>query len=167
MQWWEILLLVLVIVVAILAVLYFVGRKLQKKQDEAQQTMDKMKQSVEAFIIEKAKKKMEEANFPKAAIDQVPWYLKGRKWPMAKCKVGPQIIWLIVDGPVYKTLPTNKSVRIEISGAYITGYSTGKKGAKQPVDAKTRAKEKKAKEKEAKALEKAKANTLKEAKKVK
>lgn len=132
MEWWEIVIIVLLALVAVLAVLYFVGRKLQKKQNEANSIMEKTRQYVDALVIEKKKMKLEDAHFPKAAIDQTPKFLRGRKWPMAKVKVGPQIVTLICDGKIYKTLPTNKLVRLEISGAYITGYGNGKNGSSKP-----------------------------------
>lgn len=132
----EIVLLVLGIVVAILVVLYFVGRKLQKKQDEANAAMEQQKQTVNAFIIDKKKMKLKDANFPAAAMKQVPWYMKNSKMPMAKVKIGPQIITMICDPAVFKTLPTKKSLNITIAGAYITAYSTGKKGDKKAAPAK-------------------------------
>ena len=84
------------------------------------------------MIIDKKKMKLSEANFPKAASEKIPFYLKARKLPMAKVKVGPQIITMLVDTNVYKTLPVKRNMRLEISGAYILGYNTAKKGEKKP-----------------------------------
>ena len=50
---------------------------------------------------------------------------------MAKVKVGPQIVTMLCDGNVFKTLPTKRNLKLEISGAYILGYSTAKKGEKK------------------------------------
>ncbi len=65
-------------------------------------------------------------------MDSVPFYLKHRKLPMAKVKVGPQIVTMLCDGTVFKTLPVKRNMKLEISGAYILGYSTAKKGEKKP-----------------------------------
>ncbi len=129
---WEIVFTVLAIVAVILVILYFVGRKLQKKQDEANTVMEQTKQTVSALIIDKKKLKMKDANFPAAAVAQIPWYLRGSKFPMAKVKVGPQITTLICDPKVFKALPVKKVVKIEVAGAYITSFSTAKKGEKKP-----------------------------------
>lgn len=135
MTWYEILFIVLAAVIAILVILYFIGRRLQKKQDEAAVAMEQQKVSVNAFIIDKKKMKMKDANFPAAAMKQVPWYLKNSKMPMAKVKVGPQITTMICDPSIFKTLPTKKSVNITIAGAYITAYSTGKGSGKKQASA--------------------------------
>ena len=123
---------VVLVVAAILVGLFFLGRHLQKKQGEAQKAIDQNRQTVQAYVIDKKKMKLSEANFPKAASEKIPFYLKTRKLPMAKVKVGPQIITMLVDTNVYKTLPVKRNLRLEISGAYILGYNTAKKGEKKP-----------------------------------
>ena len=123
---------VVLVVAAILVGLFFLGRHLQKKQGEAQKAIDQNRQTVQAYVIDKKKMKLSEANFPKAASEKIPFYLKTRKLPMAKVKVGPQIITMLVDTNVYKTLPVKRNMRLEISGAYILGYNTAKKGEKKP-----------------------------------
>ena len=118
-------------VILVVVGLYFLGRKLQKKSDESQKFIDQNRQMVSAFVIDKKKMKLSEANFPKGSFDKVPFYLKYRKLPMAKVKVGPQIVTMLCDGNVFKTLPTKRNLKLEISGAYILGYSTAKKGEKK------------------------------------
>ncbi len=122
---------VILVVAVILVGLYFLGRKLQKKSDESQKMIDQNRQMVSAFVIDKKKMKLSEANFPKGSFDKVPFYLKYRKLPMAKVKVGPQIVTMLCDGNVFKTLPIKRNMKLEISGAYILGYSTAKKGEKK------------------------------------
>ena len=122
---------VILVVAVILVGLYFLGRKLQKKSDESQKMIDQNRQMVSAFVIDKKKMKLSEANFPKGSFDKVPFYLKYRKLPMAKVKVGPQIVTMLCDGNVFKTLPSKRNMKLEISGAYILGYSTAKKGEKK------------------------------------
>ena len=123
---------VVLVVAAIIVGLFFLGRHLQKKQGEAQKAIDQNRQTVQAYVIDKKKMKLSEANFPKAASEKIPFYLKARKLPMAKVKVGPQIITMLVDSAVYESLPVKRNMHLEISGAYILGYNTAKKGEKKP-----------------------------------
>ena len=123
---------VVIIVILVLVGLYFLGRKLQKKQAASQQMIEQNRQQVSALIIDKKKMKLTDSTLPKAAVNEVPFYLKMRKMPMVKVKIGPQIATLLCDGKVFKTLPLKKMVKIEIAGAYILGYSTAKKGERKP-----------------------------------
>lgn len=123
---------VVIIVIIVLVGLYFLGRKLQKKQVASQEMIEQNRQQVSALIIDKKKMKITDSTLPKAAVNQVPFYLKMRKMPMVKVKIGPQIATLLCDGKVFKSLPVKKMVKIEIAGAYILGYSTAKKGDRKP-----------------------------------
>lgn len=166
MTWWEIVLVVLVSIVAVLAILVLIGRRLQKKQDETSKTMEAVKQTVSALVIDKKKMKIKEANLPKSATDQIPWYMKAGKYPMAKIKVGPQIMTLFCDPTVFKALPLKTLVKLDISGAYITAFSTGKKGdKKKTAPAPLTAKEKRAKKKAERAAARAAKKQDKEAEK--
>lgn len=118
-------------VALILVGLYFLGSKLQKKQNESQQMIQQNRQTVSAMIIDKKKIKITESNLPKQAIDSVPRYMKLRKLPMVKVKIGPQILTLLCDGKVFENIPLKKMVKLEIAGAYILGFSTAKKGEKK------------------------------------
>ena len=119
---------VLIVLILVFVALYFIGRHLQKKQNESQAMIDQNRQTVSAYIIDKKKMKLSESNLPKAALSEVPWYMKARKLPMVKVKVGPQIATMICDADAYKTIPLKKTVKIEVAGAYILSYSTAKKG---------------------------------------
>ena len=123
---------VVIIVILVLVGLYFLGRKLQKKQVASQEMIEQNRQQVSALISDKKKMKITDSTLPKAAVNQVPFYLKMRKMPMVKVKIGPQIATLLCDGKVFKSLPVKKMVKIEIAGAYILGYSTAKKGDRKP-----------------------------------
>ncbi len=121
---------VVIVVALILVGLYILGNKLQKKQSESQALIQQNKQIVSGMVIDKKKMKLTDSNMPKQVIDGVPWYLKMRKFPMAKVKVGPQFLTLICDGSVYENLPLKRMIKLEVAGAYITGFSTAKKGEK-------------------------------------
>lgn len=123
---------VVLAIAAIVAILYFVGRRLQKKQNESQQIIEQNRQKITAFIIDKKKAKISEANFPKSVMEQVPRRMKWMKLPLVKLKSGPQIVTMFCDKQVFDALPLKKQVQLEISGGYILGFSTGKKGEKKP-----------------------------------
>ena len=122
---------ILFVIALILTGMYFLGRKLQKKQSESQRMIQQNRQTVSAMIIDKKKIKITESNLPKQAIESVPRYMKLRKLPMAKVKVGPQILTLLCDPKVFDNLPVKKIVKLEVAGAYILGFSTAKKGEKK------------------------------------
>ena len=147
---WEIVFTVLAIIAVILVVLYFIGRKLQKRQDEASVQIEQNKQTVQALIIDKKKMKLKDANYPAAALEQVPWYMRNNKFPMAKVRIGNQIATLICEPSIFAALPVKSSVKIPIAGSYITGFSTAKKGDKKGSDVPLSKKEKRAKARAAK-----------------
>ena len=113
-------LLVIVIVLAILiAVLYFLGKKAQKKQAEQQELLDANKQTVSMLIIDKKRMKMKDAGLPQMVIDQTPKMMRGSKLPIIKAKVGPQIVSLICDEKIFESVPVKKEVKAVVSGIYV------------------------------------------------
>lgn len=78
------LIIVLVILIIILAVLYFWGSKLQKKQAENQVQLEAMAQTVSMLIIDKKHLKAKDSGLPAMVTDQIPWYLKWQKMPGQK-----------------------------------------------------------------------------------
>ena len=103
-----------------LVVLYFLGRRMQKKQDEQQQLMETHKQSMNMLIIDKKKVRFKDAGFPQSVIDQTPKMARRMKVYAVKVKVGPQVTTLICDEKVYDTIPVKKEVKAVVSGLYIT-----------------------------------------------
>ena len=61
----NVLLVILVIAVIALAVLYFLGRKLEKRQVEQQQLLEMSKQTVSMLVIDKKKMKIKDSGLPK------------------------------------------------------------------------------------------------------
>lgn len=121
MQWWGWLLIgIAVVLVAAIVFLYFYGRKMQRKQAEAEQQMEAMKQTVSLLVIDKKKKKLKEAGLPDQVYNETPWYAKRMKVPVVKCKIGPRIMTLLAEESVYQILPTQKTVTVTVSGIYIT-----------------------------------------------
>jgi hypothetical protein len=113
------LLIVAVVVTGVLIALYFVGKKLQKKQEDSETQMQAAAQTVSILVIDKKKMKMKEANLPKIVIDQTPKYLRGSKVPIVKAKIGPKVMNLVCDAKVYDLIPVKKEVKAVLSGIYI------------------------------------------------
>ena len=101
-------------------VLYFLGKKAQKKQAEQQAQIDAMKQTVSMLIIDKKRMKLKDAGLPPVILEQTPKLLRGSKLPVVKAKVGPQIMTLICEEKIFDTVPVKKEVRAVVSGIYIT-----------------------------------------------
>lgn len=122
---------VLLVIALIFAAMYFVGKKMQKKQAANAHLIQQNKQIISALIIDKKRTKITEANMPKSVMDEVPKRMRFQKVPLVKIKVGPQIITMFTDKNTFEALPVKKIVKLEVSGGYILGYTTQKKGEKK------------------------------------
>ena len=122
--WQIVLLIVLAVIIAALVALYFVGSKLQKKQEENSQSMSML-------IIDKKRMKLKEAGFPQMVIDQTPKYLRNSKVPVVKAKIGPKITNLMCDEKVFEVIPVKKEVKAVVSGIYIMGVKGLRSGLDQ------------------------------------
>lgn len=130
MPWWGWLLIgIAVVLVAALVFLFIYGRKLQRKQDEAEKQMEAMKQQVSILVIDKQKKKMIESGLPDAVIQQTPKYSRRMKVPVVRAKIGPRVMNLIADAKVYEILPVKKTCTVTISGIYITELKSVRGGS--------------------------------------
>jgi len=116
----NVLLVILVFVAAALVAMYFVGRKMEKKQVESQAMIDAAKQVVTIMAIDKKKMKFTEAGLPQMVVDQTPWYAKRMKVPVVKAKIGPKIMTMLADEKVFEQLPLKTAAKVVISGLYIT-----------------------------------------------
>ncbi|MBP3470559.1 MAG: hypothetical protein J6K26_13725 [Lachnospiraceae bacterium] len=116
-----VILIVVAVIIAILAILYFVGRRLQKKQDEQKAVLDANKQTVSLLVIDKKRMKLKDATLPAAVTEQIPKMSKNLKVPMVKVKIGPQIMTMFCDEAIFDLIPVKKEVKAEISGLYILG----------------------------------------------
>ena len=124
MPWWGVLLIVIGILAAGIIILYFVGKRAEKKQAEQQEQIDAAKQNVTMLVIDKKKMKLSEAGFPDMVLEQTPRLLRGRKFPIVKARVntprGVMVSSFICDKPVFDVIPVKKEVKATISGLYIT-----------------------------------------------
>lgn len=107
-------------VAGLLALLYFLGSKAQKKQAEQQEMMDAMAQTVSMLIIDKKKMKLADAGLPKQVVDSTPKYLRWSKMPVVKAKIGPKVMTLLSDPQVFEQLPVKQEAKVVVSGIYIT-----------------------------------------------
>ncbi len=112
-------LVILVILIAAMVGLYFLGKRMQKKQEEQEAAIQANKQPVTMLIIDKKKMKVKESGLPQAVIDSTPKYLRRSKLPIVKAKVGPQIMNLVADERIFDEIPVKKQVRAMVSGIYI------------------------------------------------
>ena len=150
-NWLTVIFIVLAAVAVVLVVLYFVGRKLQRRQGEQAQAIENAKQVISMLIIDKKKLKAAESGLPKVAVDSIPKYFRWNKLPIVKARVGARVMNLVADKSVFDALPVGKEVKVEISGIYITGIKSVRGGSIEPTK-----KQKKAREKEKAKAEKAK-----------
>ena len=124
----KVIFIILTVILVAIITLYFIGRRLQKKQGQTQQTIDAMKQTMSMLIIDKKKMKIKESGLPAAAIEGTPKYLRWTKIPVVKAKVGPKVMTLAADGEVFDLLPVKKECKVDVSGLYITGIRSVRGG---------------------------------------
>ena len=116
----NVVLVILFILIVVLGVLYYFGRKLEKRQVEQQGAIDAAKQVVTLMAIDKKKLKIKDAGLPPIVYEQTPWYAKRAKLPVVKAKIGPRIMTMIADEKVFLQLPLKTEAKVVISGLYIT-----------------------------------------------
>ncbi len=138
----NVILWILLIAAIILGVLYYFGRKLEKKQAASQSMMEAAKQTVSILVIDKKKLKIKESGLPKMVYEQTPKYMRWAKLPIVKAKVGPKIVTLIADEKVYQVLPVKSEAKVVISGLYITELKSVRGKAIQPAPKKKRLRDK-------------------------
>lgn len=112
-------LIVIAVLIGVMVGLYFLGKRMQKKQAEQEQAVQANKQPVTMLIIDKKKMKLKESGLPQTVLDSTPWYLRRSKLPIVKAKVGPQIMNLVADERIFDEIPVKKQVRAMVSGIYI------------------------------------------------
>ena len=116
MSVWTVILIIAVIAAIILGVLYFVGRKMQAKQEDQRAQLDQMAQTVNMLVIDKKRMKIMEAGFPKMVTDNIPKRAKMSKVPVVKAKITP----LLCDEAIFDDVPVKAEIKAVVSGIYIT-----------------------------------------------
>ena len=125
-----VLLVILVVLIIACVVLYFLGKKAEKRQAEQQAQLDAVAQTVSMLIIDKRRMKLKDAGFPPIVLESTPKYLRRSKVPVVKAKVGPKVMTLMCDAQIYPLVPVKKEVKATVSGIYITAV----KGIRGPLE---------------------------------
>ena len=127
---WNIFWIVVAVLVVALVAIYFVGRRLQKRQNEQQAQVEATKQSTSMLIIDKKRLPLKDAGLPAMVLEQTPKYMRRSKLPIVKAKVGPRVMNFVADERIFDLIPVKKEVKAEISGIYIVGV----KGIRGPLE---------------------------------
>ena len=116
-----------IIVIVLLAIGIFVAYRMNRKamgqMIQAQDFIDANRQTVQIFVIDKKNEKPSPSNMPKAIFEQLPKKAKAKKAFLVRAKVGPQIVTLMCDKPVYEVMPVKKNVKVELAGMYIVSIT--------------------------------------------
>ena len=118
---------IMIIIIVLLAIgiffAYRMNRKAMGQMIQAQDFIDANRQTVQIFVIDKKNEKPSATNMPKAVFDQLPKKAKAKKAFLVRAKVGPQIVTLMCDKPVYQVMPVKKTVKVDLAGMYIVGIT--------------------------------------------
>ena len=125
-----VLLVILIVLIIACVVLYFLGKRAEKKQAEQQKQLDAVAQTVSMLIIDKKRMPLKDSGLPQMVIDQTPKLLRRAKLPIVKAKIGPQIMSLVCDEKIFDKVPVKKEVKASVSGIYILDVK-GLRGNKQ------------------------------------
>jgi len=118
---WDIAIIIFIVIAVLGFAVYFLNRWASKRMVEHSSMVERNKQTASIYVIDKKKEKMQNANFPKAVLDQIPRWNKFMKVPLVKAKIGPQIMTLMCDKQVFDALPVKKTVKVDLAGIYIVG----------------------------------------------
>jgi hypothetical protein len=117
----DIIVIVGIVIAAVGVGLYFLNKWAGKRMADQQDAVQRNKQSVSLYVIDKKKEKITNAHFPKMVYEQIPKWSRLMKMPLVKAKIGPQIATLMCDNKVFDALPVKKTVMVELAGMYIVG----------------------------------------------
>ena len=116
----------IIIILALAVAIFFayrMNRKAMGQMIQAQDFIEANRQTVQIFVIDKKNEKPSTSNMPKMVYDQLPKKAKAKKAFLVRAKVGPQIVTLMCDKPVYDVMPVKKNVKVDLAGMYIVGIT--------------------------------------------
>lgn len=113
---------ILAVLVVACIVLYFVGKKAEKKQAEQQKSLEANAQTINLFVIDKKKLRLKDAGLPSIVLEQTPKYARRAKLPIVKVKAGPRVMNLIADTKIYDQILPKQDIKATVSGIYITSF---------------------------------------------
>ena len=111
-----VLLVILIVLIIGCVVLYFLGKKAEKKQADQQAQLEAAAQTVSMLVIDKKRLKIKDAGFPPIVLENTPKYLRRSKVPVVKAKVGPKVMTLMCDADIFPLVPVKKEVKATVSG---------------------------------------------------
>lgn len=117
--WIIVMIVVIVVLIAALVALSIYGKKLQDRQAASQKELEAAAQSTKLLVIDKKRLKFKDSGLPPIVLEQVPKYMRGRKVPIVKAKIGPRIMSLICEEKIFEQIPVKKEIRATLSGIYI------------------------------------------------
>lgn len=117
--WLLVLIIVLAVLIIAFVVLFLLGRRRRNKMETQQHELEKNAQPVSFYIIDMKRMKITEAGLPKVVVDNTPKVARLGKVPILKVKIGKQVMNLVCDNAVYKTLLPKQEVRAMIAGIYV------------------------------------------------
>lgn len=127
-----VLLIILGVLIIGTIVLYFLGKKAEKKQAAQREQMEAVAQTVSMLVIDKGKMRLKDAGFPSVVVDSSPKYLRRSKVPVVKAKVGPKVMTLMCDADIFPLVPVKKEIKATVSGIYIIGVKGLRGHLEQP-----------------------------------
>jgi len=119
----DIVIIIVLVLAAATAFLWYLNKKSMRKMVQAQDFIEQNLTTAQIFVIDKKQEKPSLTNLPKAVYDQMPRTSKMRKVNLVRAKVGPQIVTLMCDKPVYEVLPAKKTVKVDLAGMYIVSVT--------------------------------------------
>ena len=75
---------IMAVMIAAIVVLYFLGKRMEKRQAEQQAQIEANKQSCSMLIIDKKRMRLKDSGLPQAVIDKTPKLMRRSKLPVVK-----------------------------------------------------------------------------------
>jgi len=116
---WDIAIIIFVVLVVIVLAFYFLNRWASTRMVQQQSMIEQHKQPASIYVIDKKKEKLQNANLPKAVMEQMPKWNRFMKMHLVKAKVGPQIVTLMCEKDVFEAITVKKTIKVDLAGMFI------------------------------------------------
>lgn len=127
---WIIFGIIILVLALILTILYFLGKRAEKKKAEQDEQLAANAQQITMLVIDKKRMPLKNAGLPQQVIEQTPKLMRRSKLPIVKAKIGPRIMSMIADEKIFDEIPVKKEVKATVSGLYITSV----RGIRGPLE---------------------------------
>ena len=115
----DVFMLIIIILIAIAVIYIFYQKNVGRKSDETKELIQKTKQELTVFVIDKKFERPTPENTSAAVYEKIKGLNKTRKIGIIRGKVGPRIYSFMCSKDVYNVIPVKKSVKVMASGLYI------------------------------------------------